>query len=230
MLDVNHIDEYRENNRIEAKKATGGLPDSLWETYSAFANTLGGVILLGVEEYPDRSLHIVDLPDPEWMIRDMLDILNDPKRVSMNILRKKDISVRKVDGKRIIMIKVPRADRSCKPVYIGGDPYSGTYRRNGDGDYKCSREEVEALINESRCYDPVEDTDEYRSVVEEADIAAQAELESTSHARRDSEDGIYFSWCYAFWEIKKRILKEKYNIDWRTPAELSPAVRQEEKQ
>ena len=230
MLDVNHIDEYRENNRIEAKKATGGLPDSLWETYSAFANTLGGVILLGVEEYPDRSLHIVDLPDPEWMIRDMLDILNDPKRVSMNILRKKDISVRKVGGKRIIMIKVPRADRSCKPVYIGGDPYSGTYRRNGDGDYKCSREEVEALINESRCYDPVEDTDEYRSVVEEADIAAQAELESTSHARRDSEDGIYFSWCYAFWEIKKRILKEKYNIDWRTPAELSSAVRQEEKQ
>ena len=230
MLDVNHIDEYRENNRIEAKKATGGLPDSLWETYSAFANTLGGVILLGVEEYPDRSLHIVDLLDPEWMIRDMLDILNDPKRVSMNILRKKDISVRKVGGKRIIMIKVPRADRSCKPVYIGGDPYSGTYRRNGDGDYKCSREEVEALINESRCYDPVEDTDEYRSVVEEADIAAQAELESTSHARRDSGDGIYFSWCYAFWEIKKRILKEKYNIDWRTPAELSPAVRQEEKQ
>ncbi|MBR3283607.1 MAG: ATP-binding protein [Ruminococcus sp.] len=230
MLDVNHIDEYRENNRIEAKKATGGLPDSLWETYSAFANTLGGVILLGVEEYPDRSLHIVDLPDPEWMIRDMLDILNDPKRVSMNILRKKDISVRKVGGKRIIMIKVPRADRSCKPVYIGGDPYSGTYRRNGDGDYKCSREEVEALINESRCYDPVEDTDEYRSVVEEADIAAQAELESTSHARRDSEDGIYFSWCYAFWEIIKRILKEKYNIDWRTPAELSSAVRQEEKQ
>ena len=230
MLDVNHIDEYRENNRIEAKKATGGLPDSLWETYSAFANTLGGVILLGVEEYPDRSLHIVDLPDPEWMIRDMLDILNDPKRVSMNILRKKDISVRKVGGKRIIMIKVPRADRSCKPVYIGGDPYSGTYRRNGDGDYKCSREEVEALINESRCYDPVEDTDEYRSVVEEADIAAQAELESTSHARRDSEDGIYFSWCYAFWERKKRILKEKYNIDWRTPAELSSAVRQEEKQ
>ena len=186
--------------------------------------------MLGVEEYPDRSLHIVDLPDPEWMIRDMLDILNDPKRVSMNILRKKDISVRKVGGKRIIMIKVPRADRSCKPVYIGGDPYSGTYRRNGDGDYKCSREEVEALINESRCYDPVEDTDEYRSVVEEADIAAQAELESTSHARRDSEDGIYFSWCYAFWEIKKRILKEKYNIDWRTPAELSSAVRQEEKQ
>lgn len=149
MLDLTNIEKYKENNRIEAKKATGGLPKSIWETYSAFANTLGGVILLGVEEYADKSLHPVDLPDPEWLLSDFRDIINDPHKVSVNILSDSDVRIHDTDGKRIIVINVPRADRSERPVYIDGDPMTGTYRRSGEGDYRCRRDEVHAMLRDA---------------------------------------------------------------------------------
>ena len=142
LIDLMNVAAYRENNRIEAKKALGGLPRSIWETYSAFANALGGVILLGVEEHKDTSLSPVDLPDPEGMVRQFWTLLKDGKTVSVNILTEDSVQIAEVDGKHIISIEVPRARRTLRPVYIGGDPMTGTYRRNGEGDYRCKREEV----------------------------------------------------------------------------------------
>ena len=149
MIDFSNIEKYRENNRIEAKKALGGLPHSIWETYSAFANSFGGVILLGVEEYPDKSLHPVDLPDPEGMIAEFWNIINNPKKVSVNILSDKNVTIHEVDGNRFISIEIPRASRSDKPVYIDGNPMSGSYRRNGEGDYKCTKEEIHAMTRDA---------------------------------------------------------------------------------
>ena len=148
MIDFNNLEKYRENNRIEAKKAMGGLPGSIWETYSAFANTLGGVILLGVEEWPDKTLHAVDLPDPDRLIKEFWDIVNNPNKTSVNILSSKDVFVQEVDGNHIVVINVPRAERSYRPVYVDGNPLS-TYRRNGEGDYKCTKEEYQAMVRDA---------------------------------------------------------------------------------
>lgn len=148
MIDLNHLGQYRENNRIEAKLALGGLPHSVWETYSAFANTLGGLLLLGVVEYPDKSLHAVDLPDPEGMVREFWDMVNDPSVASVNILSAKDVTVEVAEGRRIIVVNVPRAERTDKPVYVEGSPRN-TYRRSGEGDYRCTVEEYQAMVRDA---------------------------------------------------------------------------------
>lgn len=148
MIDLHEIQKYRENNRIEAKTALGGLPHSIWETYSAFANAMGGVILLGVRENKDKSLDPVDLPDPEGMAREFLSCVNDPKYASVNILSSADVMIGNVEGNRIIAVRVPRAGRLQKPVFVEGN-LRNTFRRSGEGDYRCSHEEVEAMLRDA---------------------------------------------------------------------------------
>lgn len=53
-----------EDYERECKLANGGLPESIWETYSSFANTNGGTILLGIREHRD-SFTIEGLTDKQ---------------------------------------------------------------------------------------------------------------------------------------------------------------------
>ena len=76
------VPRMREGNRLEAKRAKGGLPHSLWETYSSFANTEGGLILLGVSEHEDHSLYITGVDDARNMAQDFWNMVHDPSKVS----------------------------------------------------------------------------------------------------------------------------------------------------
>ena len=148
MLDLSQLSKYKENNRIEAKKAQGGLPHSIWETYSAFANTFGGYILLGVVENADKSFSSVQLASPEKLVSDFWNSVNNHSIVNVNILSDRNVQIVESGGNRIVVIEVPRADRHDKPVYTGLDPFSGTYRRNGEGDYRCTKDEVRAMMRD----------------------------------------------------------------------------------
>lgn len=139
-----------ENDEIECKEAAGGLPKDLWESYSAFANTNGGAILLGIKE-KKGVFYPVGVENADKLIKELWDNLNNSKKVSANVLNNSSIYLKNIDDKDIIVIEVPKAERKARPVYIGENPFnegkhSGTYRRNHSGDYKCSREEIQRML------------------------------------------------------------------------------------
>ena len=81
---------------LECKKASKGLPASLWETYSAFANTYGGTILLGVVEHMDETdkskrFEIVGVDDADKIRKNLWDIVNNKEKVNVNLLKDDDV-------------------------------------------------------------------------------------------------------------------------------------------
>ena len=149
LFDLTQFDSYREDNRREVKKASGGLPGSLWETYSAFANSNGGVIILGIQEKEDGSWQASGLANEAKLRKDFWNTINNPSKVSINLLTERDLKTYQDEkGNVILAVYVPRARRDQKPVYLNRDLFNGTYRRNWEGDYHCSRQEVLAMVRD----------------------------------------------------------------------------------
>ena len=146
--------KYGEHLTLECKKAESTLPNAVWETYSAFANTVGGTILFGVEEHrkekdPSKRFSIVNIENPSARLKEFWDAINNSTKVNINIIRDSDVGTCVIDGKTIIWIEVPQADYTQKPVYINGNPMSGTYKRNHEGDYHCKEAEIRAMFRDS---------------------------------------------------------------------------------
>ena len=148
LLNDDNIKSYRENNRLEIKKATGGLPNSLWETYSAFANSSGGLIVLGIEEKNNGEWKITGVENAAKMQKEFWDTINNSNKVSCNILMDTDVEIQNINGCDVIFIHVPEAHRSSKPVYIKNNIFSGSYRRNWEGDYHCTPAEVRGMLRD----------------------------------------------------------------------------------
>ena len=64
-------------------------------------------------------------------------------------------------------------------------------------------------------HDPVEETKEY--------LAIKDQLES--ELLKIMADCPYrMGRCHIYWGHKKRLLKEKYNIDWKSPDDMNPGI------
>jgi predicted HTH transcriptional regulator len=80
--------------------------------------------------------------------KQLWDTVNNPQKVNVNILIEQNVSIVDVGLMQIIRIDIPRADRHYKPVYIGADPFKGTFRRTHEGDYHCTKDEVRGMFRD----------------------------------------------------------------------------------
>ena len=143
---VEELMEKKESVEIEFKSAAGGFPRSFWETYSSFANTDGGTIVLGVKE-KKGEFYIDSLTDEliEKYKKEFWSGVNNKDIVNLNLLSNDDVVDAELDGHKVILFYIPRATRDQRPIYHTPNPYNGTYKRNHEGDFKCTEQEVRRM-------------------------------------------------------------------------------------
>lgn len=115
-----------EGTVVEYKTARGGFPESFWSTFSAFANTDGGVIVLGVKEKNKRpvvdgltEMEVIDLKKKFW------DMAHNPQKVCDPLLEDKDVLVEEIVGEGWVLVcDVPRAAYNRRPIFLNGRPYA----------------------------------------------------------------------------------------------------------
>lgn len=142
-MEVNRLLEIKEGSNIELKKAKNQVPKSFWETYSAFANTDGGIVIFGIDE---KSKEVTGVTNAYKLREDLFNSLNNPNKVSKNIISNQDIKIVKLENEmELLIITIPEAPYYFKPIYLNGDPREA-YERLGEGDRKLSDEKYKALI------------------------------------------------------------------------------------
>lgn len=137
-----------EGNDLEYKKAKKALPDSFWETYSAFANTNGGKVVLGVDENNEDPFQGV--MNPEKVRNDLFNLVSNRKKVSCNLLTDNDIEYIDIPDKnrQLMVITIREASSDQKPVHLKND-FRESYKRLGEGDVRLDKEELKYLMASS---------------------------------------------------------------------------------
>jgi ATP-dependent DNA helicase RecG len=127
---------------VEVKNASGGLPKSLRETLSAFSNTRGGVVILGLAE--GRGFAPAGLRDPARLAANLGSMCSS----EMDPAARPLIRVHRFEGEQLVVAEIPELDPAQKPCfYIGAGMTKGSFVRVSDGDRRLSAYEVQVMLS-----------------------------------------------------------------------------------
>lgn len=181
MLD--NLKFQHENVELEFKTSTDRLSKDFWPTYSAFANTSGGYIILGIQEKP--KFEVVGINNPERIITDMFNTANNPSKASRNIIDNKNIAINVIEGKQIITVYIPELANHLKPLYLNGN-YNQTYLRKNEGDYLASEEDLRRFIRNSQDNNDGELLDNY--TIDDLNTTSILSFKNIVHERQPSKN------------------------------------------
>ncbi len=137
-----------ENDKLEFKLCQNKLGNSFWETYSAFSNTNGGVIILGAEEENSRVKSIVGVNNSQKIKIDIINAANSKDKVSFNAI--KEITIVNLEqDKEIIVVVIESVNARYKPVYLKNN-IKKAYVRLGDSDQLINDNLLKSMIINSR--------------------------------------------------------------------------------
>ena len=141
---------YRDRNRwteatwtLEFKSGKNGFPKTLWETYSAFANTNGGIIVVGV----DNNGVLEGIKTVEKYREEFSNMLSSGTKCNTILCSEEDIAIVELVGREVLAIRVKAAAVAQKPVYLDGNP-TKCYVRVGEGDRRCTAEEISRMLRD----------------------------------------------------------------------------------
>ncbi|MBN8506048.1 MAG: AAA family ATPase [Burkholderiales bacterium] len=104
-------------------------------------------VLLGVREKAG-AFSVAGVAKPDKLRTELFNNLNNPAKVSVNLLTEADVQELHWEGRVVLAIQVPQAPRKQRPVYLTGQPLGHTFRRLHDGDRRCDDETVKRMLAE----------------------------------------------------------------------------------
>lgn len=128
---------------LEFKSGRVGFPKSFWESYSAFANTDGGIIVVGV----DNEGNPEGIEKAALYREHFSNVLSSGTKCSEVLSGADDIAIVALDDKEVLAIRVQPASVAQKPVYLDGKPMN-CYVRVGEGDRLCKADEVSRMLRD----------------------------------------------------------------------------------
>jgi len=125
---------------FEVKTAKSELPKSVWETVSAFSNTSGGWLVLGVSQ-KGPNFEITGVGNAEKLEQDFLNTLRGTK---FNVFVETQQEKYEIAHKTVLAFYIPV--HKHKPVYFNNQ--SNTFIRRGSADQRATQAETDSMLRD----------------------------------------------------------------------------------